>query len=880
MGNLHPFEGVEADVFDFTLLFEQSVLSLLPSSAVLMLSLLRLYALRGGEPLGIQGRLLRTATHSAIASYAALQLAALVLWGRHNISRSNHVAVAATAVALFDACLFCPISWLEHTRSLQPSTTLLLYFSVCLLLDAFQVRTLWMHQYQPAILGTAVASLILKLVVVLLESVEKRRFGPQGSKDSSPEEWSGLWNRGFCCWLNTLLWNGHRNRLSADDLYPISKELSSEELDRGAAYVSSTRFLGIGRFLVKSLGWRLAYPVVPRMLLVGFNISQPLLIKTILRYLKDADRGNWPDGTENFIIIAVVLVYLGIALSTSIYWQLQLKNLTMVRGLLVTAIYNKVTTIPSIDQDKAAVILMSTDVEKITQGLRVFQEAWANLAEVRLAVWLLERELHVASIAPMVVATGVRLTGLTAFTPIFITPVACFAIHVAMSRTSSEDQPLDVVTAFTSLSLVPLAFAICDDEFGWTKDARLLRDINIGIPESQLTMIVGPVDSGKTTLCKILLGKFIIGFSLVDEAWYDTVIYASDLDTDLESLEKRDQTMVGNNGDALSTGQRQRVAVARAVYSRKPVIIMDDVFSGMDNITRNRIFSRLLGPHGILRMRKATVILACHDQQPMLSPDHVIRLRSDHPPVEEIPKPSSRAGTLESTVQSFSASQTSSGREGSKTTERQRERSKAAENKEARPRSSDWDTYKYFSSAVGLPNTFVLLALGAAFGVLYTFPSVWVNWWTADAGKDDFYLRIYALLQTAALACWFVFTRHSLTTVVSKSGSRLHDRLLSTATSATMPYLSSKDAGSIINRFSQDLQLVDGELPAAILNTIATAFIALAQVGLVATASPWLAVSYPFLLLVFFGVQRFYLRTSQQPRPLDLELKILFVCAS
>lgn len=341
-----------------------------------------------------------------IASYAALQLAALVLWGRHSISKTNHMAVAATAIALFDACLFCPISWLEHTRSLQPSTTLLLYFSVSLLFDAFQVRTLWMNQYQPAILGTAVASLILKLVVVLLESVEKRRFGPGSSKCYSPEEWSGLWNRGFCYWLNKLLWNGYRRRLSADDLYPIPKELSSEKLGQDAAYVSSTGFLGIGIFLVKSLGWRLVYPVVPRMLLVGFNISQPLLIKTILRYLKDAELGNWPDGTENFIIIAVVLAYLGIALSTSIYWQLQLKNLTMARGLLVTAIYRKVTTIPSTDQDKAAITLMSTDVERITQGLRVFHEAWANLAEVGLAVWLLERELHVASIAPMVVATG------------------------------------------------------------------------------------------------------------------------------------------------------------------------------------------------------------------------------------------------------------------------------------------------------------------------------------------------------------------------------------------------------------------------------------------------------------------------------------------
>ncbi|KAF6806955.1 ABC multidrug transporter [Colletotrichum musicola] len=565
-----------------------------------------------------------------------------------------------------------------------------------------------------------------------------------------------------------------------------------------------------------------------------------------------------------------------------------------------------------------------TDVERITQGLRVFHEAWANLAEVSLAVWLwnencmlppshpwwpplsrwmeaLETRIN-TTISLLSSMKGVRMTGMTeksyklvhalrpaelkhangfrmiqvfsfciAFTPIFITPVACFAIYMAMSRTSSDDQPLDVATVFTSLSLVVILTQPLSSLFQYIPmflgAANCLKRVQDFLQSTSHKDPRDLISFSSEAMASI------IGFSPVDEAWYGTVIHASDLETDLKGLEKGDQTMVGSNGDALSTGQRQRVAIARAVYSRKPVIILDDVFSGMDNITRNRIFSRLLGPHGVLRMRNTTVILACHDQQPLLSPGHVITLRSNHPPAEGIPKPSPRADTLESTVQSSSASRTISGREGSKTTEKQKERSKAAENKKARPRPSDWNTYKYFSSAVGLPNAFVLLALGAAFGVLYTFPSVWVNWWTADAGKDDFYLGIYALLQTAALACWFLFTRHSLTTVVSKSGSRLHDRLLSTVTSATMPYLSSADAGSIINRFSQDLQMVDGELPAAMLNTIATAFIALAQVVLVATASPWLAVSYPFLLLVFFGVQKFYPRTSQQLRPLDLELK-------
>lgn len=244
----------------------------------------------------------------------------------------------------------------------------------------------------------------MKLVIVVLESIEKFRFSSATSKAHSPEEWSGLWSQGVCYWLNALLLKGYQGRLSAEDLYPLPQDLHSEALDTGVT--PSPGLLGIGRELITSLGWSLAYPAVPRLLLVGFNLSQPLLIKAILTYLRDVGNKNRRAGTDSFIIVAVVLVYLGIALCTSIYWQLQLRNLTKLRGILTCAIFRKVTTLPSAVSDTAAVTLMSTDVERVVQGARVFHEAWANVAEVGLAVWLLERELQVGSIAPIVVATG------------------------------------------------------------------------------------------------------------------------------------------------------------------------------------------------------------------------------------------------------------------------------------------------------------------------------------------------------------------------------------------------------------------------------------------------------------------------------------------
>jgi hypothetical protein len=77
----------------------------------------------------------------------------------------------------------------------------------------------------------------------------------------------------------------------------------------------------------------------------------------------------------------------------------------MIRGSLVTAIFRKTTevSITALD-NSAAVTLMSTDVERIIFGLRFMHEFWANLIQVFIATWLLQRELGVACVAPIAIS--------------------------------------------------------------------------------------------------------------------------------------------------------------------------------------------------------------------------------------------------------------------------------------------------------------------------------------------------------------------------------------------------------------------------------------------------------------------------------------------
>jgi ATP-binding cassette subfamily C (CFTR/MRP) protein 1 len=109
--------------------------------------------------------------------------------------------------------------------------------------------------------------------------------------------------------------------------------------------------------------------------------------------------------------------------------------------------------------------------------------------------------------------------------------------------------------------------------------------------------------------------------------------------------------------------------------------------------------------------------------------------------------------------------------------------------------------------------------------------------------------------------------------MVPISGANFHRILLETTLGAKMSFLSITDTGSILNRFSQDLQLIDMDLPVAAINVVATGFLCLAQIILVGYAAKYAAISFPFLFFFLYLVQRVYLRTSRQLRLLDIEAK-------
>ena len=135
------------------------------------------------------------------------------------------------------------------------------------------------------------------------------------------------------------------------------------------------------------------------------------------------------------------------------------------------------------------------------------------------------------------------------------------------------------------------AISVVDGTFAWSDSSQAtLVDINIAVANSSLTMIVGPVGCGKSTLVKSFLGETrvskgfvyvssremsycdqsawlynataqqnIIGVCDFDPLWYETVVNACALQKDMEDLPLGDQTVLGSRGIAISGGQKQRI---------------------------------------------------------------------------------------------------------------------------------------------------------------------------------------------------------------------------------------------------------------------------------------------------------------------------------
>ncbi|KAJ6543922.1 P-loop containing nucleoside triphosphate hydrolase protein [Mycena capillaripes] len=451
-------------------------------------------------------------------------------------------------------------------------------------------------------------------------------------------------------------------------------------------------------------------------------------------------------------------------------------------------------------------------------------------------------------------------------------------------------------------------------------DKVVLDGLDATIRLEQLTMIIGRVASGKSTLLATILGEtnvlaghvsFPSGFrrgvaycsqmpwiqgsltvqdnilfaAIMDPVWYERVIAACALDVDFASMPEGDLT----SARGLSGGQKARVALARAVYSRLDVVVLDDVFAALDPETSSAVFSALFGTEGILKGK--TVVLATNQFAHVKHSDWIIALHT----TEDV---------QQGTYGEFLASNNSTGRlirenihrhtseEHILAVERTSAESEASEepddlDDEMQPLESSSDstkrkTYLHYMRSVGWNRmTFYGILLLIAIGIQVATPIFLQLWSTfndkhsarASRNRTGIFLGGYAIFEVLYSISITVLFYYVIMVVTLRASANLHAGLFSALMKTTIEFFSTTHPGQIISRFSQDIFILDDLFPISFYDFGYQLMRLVGSAVLMIVSVPYLAVVVAIVGAIAYLVQKFYLSTAKRLRRLDLASK-------
>lgn len=475
-----------------------------------------------------------------------------------------------------------------------------------------------------------------------------------------------------------------------------------------------------------------------------------------------------------------------------------------------------------------------------------------------------------------------------------------------------------------------------------------LIDLDFRPPAGKMTLVCGPTGSGKSSLLSAILGEMellegtvtlpkrplqllsggvsycsqtawletmsirdnIIFGQHFDQERYDKVLECCCLKPDLKTFPDGDETEIGENGVSLSGGQKARVALARAVYSRSPVLLLDDVLAAVDSHTARKLVDDCLC--GDL-VRDRTVVLATHHVETVLPyVAHVTmldggRIRASGSPadlkaegllsmlvsdstntsdpnakgkqaatdllIEDAAKDAAVEAQTKAHAEAAADADPKSPQDTTAAAAAPGTRSGSGKGKLMTAESKSTgrvksEIYTAYLSAFGwFPIAMVVssIAVSRSSDVLEKY---WLSFWgnayehPAEQGRLDWFpnpsvnAAPYLLVYTGILLTWLVFGNISM--LISGrwgvvAGNKLFTRMLHTVVRSPTRFFDQTPTGRILNRFTKDIETVDNTLSGNIrMLVLFTTASLLAIASMVVTVPSFV----PFLVLLTYAYYR------------------------
>ncbi|KAJ2082128.1 hypothetical protein H4R24_001824 [Coemansia sp. RSA 988] len=492
--------------------------------------------------------------------------------------------------------------------------------------------------------------------------------------------------------------------------------------------------------------------------------------------------------------------------------------------------------------------------------------------------------------------------------------------------------------------------------FKWSAPGTpALRNIIIQCKRKELIAIIGRVGCGKSSLASAILGDMIkcagdvtvrgsIAYvaqqprilnttlrenilfgSEYEQELYERVVDACALQQVIDSLSAGDSTEIGENGISLSSDQNMRVSLARAVYARADVYILDDPLAAVDAHIGEHLFNNVIGPQGILRARAR--VLVTHSVEYLDHVDNIVMLRDGRiiergTAAEAMGRHGDIFDFVHHQIAAYSSTKNNSvasadeyngpdankylnisenqwqghadanstgaistqrdkhtGMDVSSTQFNNADRTMIAESRQ--DGEIKWNTYRNYIKSSGLLNVFITILAFLVAVAAEVCAKLWLKHWTssnanttpnvtlATAQSSFYYLFVFGALGLLAMLATLLEMLYIWTKCSTRTSTVIHQNMLTGVLRSPMSFFDTTPTSRILNRFSSDVQKCDEALPNDISLLTDGLFNIIITVSVVAILTPAILPILVLLTNASYRYQRLYIRTSRKIRRLD-----------